>query len=82
MKLRERMGLADIEDMRKYYEKLKKRKVEIEKEFEELIKRRKRGEISEEEYEERKRKLEREYVEIMDRIVQMRYLIGEERLFG
>ncbi|RLF25142.1 MAG: hypothetical protein DRN15_00335 [Thermoprotei archaeon] len=76
------MGLADIEDMRKYYEKLKKRKVEIEKEFEELIKRRKRGEISEEEYEERKRKLEREYVEIMDRIVQMRYLIGEERLFG
>jgi len=82
LKLRERMGLADIEDMRKYYEKLKKRKVEIEKEFEELIKRRKRGEISEEEYEERKRKLEREYVEIMDRIVQMRYLIGEERLFG
>jgi len=70
------------EDPFKYLEKLKKRKEELERELEELVKMRERGEISEEEYEKRRRAIEREFVEIMDRLVQMRYITGEERLYG
>ena len=70
------------EDPFKYLEKLKKRKEELERELEELVKMREKGEISEEEYEKRRRAIEREFVEIMDRLVQMRYITGEERLYG
>lgn len=70
------------EDPFKYVKKLKKRKKELEEELEKLIKMRERGEISEEEYEKRKKMIEREFVEIMDRLVQMRYITGEERLYA
>ena len=76
------MGVAEPGKMRDYIKRLHERKKEIEREFEKLLEERKRGLISEEEYERRKRKLEREYVEIMDRLVQMRYLSGEEPLFA
>lgn len=77
-----RMGVADIEEIKKYIKKLKQRKKKLEREYEELTNLWRRGEISEKEYQERKRKLEREYVEIMDRLAQMRYFTGEEALFA
>ncbi len=76
------MGIADIEEIKKYVKKLKQRKKEIESEYARLTNMWKRGKISNEEYEQRKRKLEREYVEVMDRLAQMRYFTGEEPFFA
>ncbi|HDJ97334.1 MAG TPA: hypothetical protein ENG54_02595 [Thermofilum sp.] len=56
---------------------LKKRKQELEKEFEEIRKKVEKGALTKEEYEERRKKLEREYVEVMDRIVQMSYISSQ-----
>jgi RNase P subunit RPR2 len=36
-----------------------------------------RGELSEQEFQRRRHELERQFVEIMDRIAQMNYLLGE-----
>jgi len=76
------MGIADIDEIKKYVEKLKQRKKEIEEEFIKLLNLKKEGKIKEEEYKEKRRKLEREYVEVMDRLAQMRYFTGEEQLFA
>jgi len=56
---------------------LKKRKQELEKEFEKIRKKVEKGELTKEEYEDRRKKLEREYVEVMDRIVQMSYISSQ-----
>jgi len=58
----------------KALEKLLKRKKELEKELEVLLKRKEKGEISEEEFSKQKRNIEKEYIEIMDRIAQLKYL--------
>jgi len=76
------MGIADIDEIKKYVQKLKQRKKEIEEEFIKLLNLKKEGKIKEEEYKEKRRKLEREYVEVMDRLAQMRYFTGEEQLFA
>lgn len=66
----------------KVMKELQKKKEELEKEMERLLKLKKEGKISEEEFEKRKKKIEREFVEVMDRLVQMRYITGEEKLFA
>ncbi|MCD6510312.1 MAG: hypothetical protein J7L11_08015 [Thermoprotei archaeon] len=76
------MGLADMNEIKKYVKSLKQRKKDIENRFMELLNLKKNGKISDEEYEERRKKLEREYVEVMDRLAQMRYFTGEEQLFA
>ncbi len=57
--------------------RLLKEKERIEREFEELLKLRREGTISEEEFSERKYRLEREFVEVMDRIVQLRFILSQ-----
>ena len=76
------MKSLSTKDPFKYMRELQKKKEQLEREMEELIKLKKEGKISEEEFEKRKKKIEREYVEVMDRLVQMRYITGEERLFA
>jgi len=46
-------------------------------ELKELGKRRERGEISEDEYQERRHSIERALVEIMDRLAQLRFIMGQ-----
>lgn len=61
------IGPPDSEERLKRLEKEKER---LEKEYEELQKKFEEGKISKEEYEKRKHDIEREFVEVMDRIVQ------------
>lgn len=46
-------------------------------ELKELENRRTKGEIGEEEYKERRHAIERALVEVMDRLAQMRFLLGQ-----
>jgi len=68
-------SLADFKDPREALRMLEKRKKELEEEMERLLKKLERGEIGEEEFNERRVKIEREFVEIMDRIVQLRFIV-------
>lgn len=52
-------------------------KKKTEDEYDAIRQMRERGELSEEEFERRRHELERQFVEIMDRIAQMTYLLGE-----
>ncbi|MEM2841835.1 MAG: hypothetical protein QW201_00815 [Thermoproteota archaeon] len=54
-------------------------KKRLEESFEDLQKLFKSGKISEQEYNERRRSIEREFVEVMDRLVQIRFIAGEEQ---
>jgi len=63
---------------------IKRRSKELEREQDALLEKLKdlrgmfeRGEISEEEYEEKRHPIERALVEILDRQAQMRFLLGE-----
>ncbi|MEM0023160.1 MAG: hypothetical protein QW407_00235 [Thermofilaceae archaeon] len=70
------ISLSDFKDPRDALKALEKRRAELEKELESLIKRRERGEIGEEQFEELRVKLEREFIEVMDRIAQLRFIVG------
>jgi len=74
--------MKEDRDPFKYAEKLKKRGKELEKEMEALQKKFQKGEIGREEYEFKRKAIEREFIEVMDRLVQMRYVTGEENLYG
>ncbi|MGQ9596427.1 MAG: hypothetical protein ACUVQY_00690 [Thermoproteota archaeon] len=67
------IGPPDAEDRLKHLERERKR---IEREYEELQKRFEKGAIGKEEYEKRKHDLEREFVEVMDRIAQYKAFSG------
>jgi|YelNatPaOPRAMG01_1025707.scaffolds.fasta_scaffold11101_6 hypothetical protein len=54
-------------------------KKQIEERFEALQKLFQSGKISEQEYNERRRSIEREFVEVMDRLAQIRFIAGEEQ---
>ncbi len=54
-------------------------KKRLEKEFEALQERKNNAEISSDEYEKRKHDIEREFVEVMDRLAQVSYLMGESQ---
>lgn len=55
---------------------LEKRRKELVEELEQLVEKRKRGEIGEEEFAEKKSQLEREFIEVMDRLAQLRFIVG------
>lgn len=74
--------MKEDRDPFKYAERLKKRRKELEKEMEALQKKFQKGEIERGEYESRRKAIEREFIEVMDRLVQMRYVTGEENLYG
>lgn len=60
-------------------DRLLSEKKRLEKEFEALQERKKNGEVSSDDYEKRKHEIEREFVEVMDRLAQMSYLMGESQ---
>ncbi len=62
-------------DPREALRTLERRKREIEREAEELRARRERGEIDEGEYARRLDELKKEYIEVMDRLAQVRFLM-------
>ncbi|MGQ9478859.1 MAG: SHOCT domain-containing protein [Thermoproteota archaeon] len=64
------LGLIGPPDTKDRLKQLEKEKERLEREYEDLQKRFERGEISREEYENRKHDIEREFVEVMDRIAQ------------
>lgn len=68
--------MFDVEAARKKLEELEKEKDRIAEEFEKLEEERRSGAITEEEYAEKRRRLERRAVEVMDRIAQLRFLAG------
>ena len=70
------MELSQFKDPKNALKYLKKEKKKLEEEMEQLLKRRDRGEISEKEFNSKKREIERRFIEIMDRIAQMKYLSG------
>jgi uncharacterized membrane protein len=57
--------------------RLLEEKKNIETRFEELQEVFRKGKICEEEYSKRKYDLEREFVEVMDRLAQMKFISGE-----
>lgn len=54
-------------------------KKRLEERFEELQKLFQSGKIGEQEYNEQRRSIEREFVEVMDKLVQIRFLAGESQ---
>ncbi|MCC6064435.1 MAG: hypothetical protein LM576_00495 [Thermofilum sp.] len=70
------VSLYEFKDPKEALKALEKRQKELVKELEELIKKRERGEISEEEFYAQKTRLEREYVEVMDRLTQLRFIVS------
>ena len=67
-------GPLGVEDEKRRLLDEKKR---TEDEYETLRARHERGEIPDDEFTSRQHELERQFVEIMDRIAQMSYLLGE-----
>jgi len=63
-----------VEDERR---RLVDEKKKTEDEYDAIRRMHDNGELSEEEFERRRHELERQFVEIMDRIAQMSYLLGE-----
>ncbi|MCD6562316.1 MAG: hypothetical protein J7K23_00165 [Thermoproteales archaeon] len=70
------MSLAGYKSPEEALKKLSKRKKEIEMEFEFLHKKLEKGEIDKNVFDERKKKLEKEFIEIMDRLAQLKYITG------
>ncbi len=68
------MSIDDIKDRKK---QLERQRDALLNELKELEKMHKEGQISDEEYKERRHKIERGLVEIMDRLAQMKFLSGQ-----
>ncbi len=68
--------MPDIGGIKAYSKDLEKQRDALLKELETLKKRFESGEISEEEYKKERHKVERKIVEVMDRLAQMRFLMG------
>jgi len=66
-----------MEDVSGALESLRAERDRLVRELEELEKKHEKGVIQEEEYAARKKELERKIVEVMDRIVQMEFLLGQ-----
>jgi regulator of replication initiation timing len=68
--------MPDLGDISAHSKNLEKQRDALLKDLENLKERLKNGEISEDEYQEERRKIERKIVEVMDRLAQMRFLMG------
>ena len=66
-----------MKDVSGALESLRAERDRLVRELEELEKKHEKGVIQEEEYAARKKELERKVVEVMDRIVQMEFLLGQ-----
>jgi len=66
-----------MEDVSGALESLRAERDRLVRELEGLEKNHEKGAIQEEEYTARKKELERKIVEVMDRIVQMEFLLGQ-----
>jgi len=72
-----RIGMAaDTKVMQKHLKELETRRDALVEELKELRRRLERKEMSDEEYADRRYPIEREIVEVMDRLAQMRYLLN------
>lgn len=68
--------MKDPKAMKQKLKELEKRRDELLKELKELKRRFENKELSQEEYEIKRHGLEREIVEVMDRLVQIQFLLG------
>lgn len=70
------MGIADPSAIKSTIEELTREKDRLVDELLSLKDSYEKGEISKEEYEEKRRKIERKIVEVMDRLVQLGFILG------
>ncbi|HDM24125.1 hypothetical protein DRO02_00810 [archaeon] len=70
------MGIADPSAIKSTIEELTREKDRLVDELLSLKGKYEKGEISKEEYEEKRRKIERKIVEVMDRLVQLGFILG------
>ncbi|MEM3027921.1 MAG: hypothetical protein QW220_04250 [Candidatus Bathyarchaeia archaeon] len=68
--------MKDPKAMKQKLKELEKRRDELLKELKELKRRFENKELSQEEYEIKRHGVEREIVEVMDRLVQIQFLLG------
>ncbi|MGC8569543.1 MAG: hypothetical protein ACP5LW_06025 [Nitrososphaeria archaeon] len=71
--------MSDELDPEEALKQLEMRKEELTRDIEELEEQHKRGTINDEDYRARLKELQRQVVEVMDRIVQMEFLAGRRR---
>jgi len=76
------MGIADPEAIEKEAHRLISRRDELLRSLQLLKRKYEKGEVSEEEYQRKRREIERELVEIMDRLVQLQYFVEPSKLYG
>ncbi|MEM2904849.1 MAG: hypothetical protein QW057_04870 [Candidatus Bathyarchaeia archaeon] len=67
---------ADVREMKRQFKELETRRDELVEQLKQLRRRHERKEITDQEYEDKQYVIEREIVEVMDRLVQMRYLLN------
>lgn len=70
-----------MKDAQEYLKELLRKKEELEKEMEILNKKKNKKRITDEEYQKEKKKIEREFIEVMDRLAQMRYIVGQNTFY-
>jgi len=70
-----------MKDAQEYLKELLRKKEELEKEMEILNKKKNKKQITDEEYQKERKKIEREFIEVMDRLAQMRYIVGQNTFY-
>ena len=70
------MGIADPSAIKSTIEELTREKDRLVEELLSLKDKYKKGKISKEEYKEKRRRIERKIVEVMDRLVQLGFILG------
>ena len=70
-----------MKDAQEYLKELLRKKEELEKKMEILNKKKNKKQITDEEYQKEKKKIEREFIEVMDRLAQMKYIVGQNTFY-
>lgn len=70
-----------MKDAQEYLKELLRKKEELEKRMELLNKKKNKKQITDEEYQKERKKIEREFIEVMDRLAQMRYIVGQNTFY-
>ena len=70
-----------MKDAQEYLKELLRKKEELEKEMEILNKKKNKKQITDEEYQKERKKIEREFIEVMDRLAQMKYIVGQNTFY-
>ncbi|MBS7656570.1 MAG: hypothetical protein QXI71_06105 [Candidatus Bathyarchaeia archaeon] len=69
--------MFDVDGVNAKKKELQKQADKLVEELKKLDERRKKGELNEDAYKEKRREIEREIVEVMDRLAQMQFLSGQ-----